>query len=54
MVKNGLFLKKKCRGTDKIEKRIPSGLIFLVTKIKQIMQFIYQKNVVKKNMLIYY
>ena len=36
-----------------LKKRIPLGLVFLVMKIKKNIQSMYQKNVVKKNMLIY-
>ena len=45
----------KVRDIHKIEtKRIPSVLVFLVIKISQSMQFMYQKNVANKNMLICY
>ena len=36
------------------KKRIPSALVFLLMKIRRNIQFMYQKNVVKKNLLIYY
>ena len=44
----------KTRDIHKIQKRIPSGLVFLVVKIRKKIQSIYQKNVMKKSMLIYY
>ena len=45
----------KIRDIHKIEKkRNPSALAFLAIKIKKNIQSMYQKNVVKKNMLIYY
>ena len=46
----------KIRDIHKIEKkkRIPPTLAFLVMKIRKNMQFMYQKNVVKKNVLTYY
>ena len=45
----------KVRDIHKIEKkRIPLALVFLVMKIKKNIQSMYQKNVVKTNMLIYY
>ena len=44
----------KVRDIHKIEKRIPSALVFLVMKIKKNIQSMYQENVVKENMLIYY
>ena len=42
------------RDIHKIEKRTPSALVFLPMKIKKNIQSMYQKNFVKKNMLIYY
>ena len=39
---------------DKIEKIILSTLVFLAMKIKKNIESMYQSNVVKKNMLIYY
>ena len=36
------------------KKRIPLALVFLAMEIKKNIQSVYQKNVVKKNMLIYY
>ena len=39
---------------EKLEKVIPSALVFLVIKIRKSIQFMYQKNAVKKNMLICY
>ena len=46
----------KIRDVYKIEnkKRIPSALVFLAMEIKKNIQSMYQKNVVKKNILIYY
>ena len=45
----------KIRGIHKIEKKgISSALVFLAMKIKRNIQSMYQKNVVKKIMLIYY
>ena len=45
----------KIRDIHKIEKkRIPSVLVFLVIKASQSIQFMYQKNFAKKNMLICY
>ena len=44
----------KIRDNCKIEKRIPSALVFLAMKIKKNIQSMYRKNVVKKNMLIYH
>ena len=44
----------KVRDIHKIEKRIPLALVFLVMKIGRNIQSMYQKNVAKKNMLIYY
>ena len=45
----------KVRDIPKTEKknRNPSTLVFLVMKIRKNIQFMYQKSVVKKNMLIY-
>ena len=44
----------KVRDINKIGKKIPLVLVFLVLKIRKNIQFMYQKNIVKKNMLIYY
>ena len=44
----------KIRDIHKIVKRIPSRLVFLATKIKKNIQSMYQKNVAKINILIYY
>ena len=46
----------KIRDIHKMEKkkRIPSALAFLVVKIRKNIQFMYQKNVVKKNIMTYY
>ena len=44
----------KVREIHKIEKTIPVTLVFLVTKKRKNIQFMYQKYIVKKNMLIYY
>ena len=44
----------KVREIHKIEKRILLELVVLVTKIKKKIQSMYQKNIVKKNLLIYY
>ena len=41
------------RDMHKIKKRIPSALVFLDMEIKKNIQSMYQKNVVKKNLLIY-
>ena len=38
----------------KLKKRVALELVFLVMKIKNTVRFMYHKNVVKKNMLIYY
>ena len=38
----------------KKKKRIPLTLVFLAMKIKKNIQYIYQKNVLKKNMLFHY
>ena len=43
----------KIRDIHKIEKMIPSALVFLDSKIKNI-KSMYQNNIVKKNILIYY
>ena len=48
-----IFL-SKLETFTKSKKRIPSALAFLVMKIKKNIQSMYQKNVVKKNMLTYY
>ena len=42
----------KIRDIRKIEKKIPLALVFLVMKIKKNIQSIYQKTVMKENMLI--
>ena len=39
---------------EKKKKRILSGLVFLAMKIKKNIEPMYQKNIVKKNMLIFY
>ena len=44
----------KIREFTKQKKRIPSLLVFLAMTIKKNIQSMYQRNVVKKNMLIYY
>ena len=44
----------KVRDINKIEKKNSIGISALVMKIRKNIQFMYQKNVVKKNMLIYY
>ena len=44
----------KVKDIHKIEETNPSPLVFLIMKIKKNMQSIYQKNVVKESMLIYY
>ena len=44
----------KTRDIQKVEKRIPAVLAFLVMKIRKNIQSMYQNNVVKKNMLTYY
>ena len=44
----------KVRDIHKIEKTIPLTLLFLVMKIRKNIQSMYQKNIVKKSMLIYY
>ena len=44
----------KARHINKIEKRVLVELVSLVTKIKKSIQSMYQKDVVKKNMLVYY
>ena len=45
----------KIRNIHKVEKKkILSTLVFLGMKIKKNIQSMYQNNVVKKNMLIYY
>ena len=38
----------------KFKKRIPSALVFLVIKVRINIQFMYQGNVGKEDMLIYY
>ena len=42
------------RDIHKIEKTIPLTLLFLVMKIRKNIQSMYQKNIVKKSMFIYY
>ena len=44
----------KIKDIHKIKKRFPLALAFLVMKIKKNIQYMYQNNVVKKNMLTYY
>ena len=46
----------KISDIHKFEKkqRIPLELVFLVIKIRKNISFMYQENVLKKNMLIYY
>ena len=44
----------KIRDIQKIEKRIPSTIVFLTMKINNNIQPMYQKNVLKKKLLIYY
>ena len=44
----------KVRDIHKIEKEIPSELVLLVMKIRENVQSMNRKNVLKKNMLIYY
>ena len=44
----------KVKDIHKIEETNQSPLVFLIMKIKKNMQSIYQKNVVKESMLIYY
>ena len=44
----------KIRDIHKIEKIESSALVFLVLKIRTNIQFMYQKDIAKKNMLIYY
>ena len=44
----------KIRGIQKFEKKNLSALVFLIMKVKKNIQSVYQKNVAKKNMLIYY
>ena len=44
----------KFKDIQKTEKKITLTVMFLVMKVRQNIQFMYQKNVVKKNMLIYY
>ena len=44
----------KVRDIHKIEKTIPLTLLFLVMKIRKNIQSMYQKNIVKKSMFIYY
>ena len=49
----GIKFPAKFRDIYKIEKRIPLGLEVLVMKIRKNIQLMYQKDVMKKNMLIY-
>ena len=51
---NGIKFPVKVRDIHKIEKINSIGISFLAMKIRKNIQFMYQKNVVKKNMLIYY
>ena len=44
----------KSQDIYKIEKKIPSTLVFLAIKIRKNIQFVYQINAVKKTMLTYY
>ena len=44
----------KTRDIYKIEKSVPLALVFLVMKIRKNIHFMYQNNVLKKNMLTYY
>ena len=44
----------KIKDTHKIIKRILLPLVFFVMKTKKHIQFMYQNNALKKNMLIYY
>ena len=44
----------KFRDIHKIDLKISSALVFLLMKIRINIQFMRQRNVVKKNMLIYY
>ena len=44
----------KIKTFTKLKKRIPLVLMFLAMKIKKNIQSMYQKNVVKKNIMIYY
>ena len=50
----GINFPVKIRHIHKIEKRFPSRLVFLATKIKKNIQSMYQKTVTKINILIYY
>ena len=53
--KNSTKFPVKVRNIHKIEKKKNFiALVFLVIKIRKNIQIINQKNVVKKNMLIYY
>ena len=44
----------KIKDIHKIKKRTLSALLFPVIKIRKNIQSIYQKSVIKRNMLIYY
>ena len=44
----------KIKNIRKIKKRTLSALVFLVIKTRKNIQSIYQKSVIKRNMLIYY
>ena len=44
----------KTRGIYKIENKSPSASAFLVMALRKNIQFMYHKNLVKKNMLTYY
>ena len=50
----GIKVPAKTRDIHKKEKKIPSALVFWLSKERKKIQFMYQKNLVKKNMLIYY
>ena len=50
----GLKFPVKIKDFAKLKKRILSTLVFLVVKIKQNTQSMYQKNVLIKKLLIYY
>ena len=44
----------KIEKKKKKKKKIPFGLVFWVMKIRKSIKFMYHKNFVKKNMLIWY
>ena len=50
----GINLSSKLEIYTKSKRIIPSALVFLVIKIRKDIQFMYQKNVVKQNILICY